>query len=41
MKSSGPRWVSLVLALLALAVITYAAAPRTLIDHATALWGGG
>lgn len=41
MRSSGPRWVSLVLALLALAVITYVAAPPALIDQATALWGGG
>jgi hypothetical protein len=41
MRSSGPQWVSLVLAVLALAVITCIAVPPTIIKQATALWGGG
>jgi hypothetical protein len=41
MRSSGPRWVSLVLVLLALAIITYIAVPPALIKHATALLSGG
>jgi hypothetical protein len=41
MRSSGPQWVALVLAVLALAIITYIAMPPGLIKQATALWGGG
>lgn len=40
MRSSGPQWVSLVLALIAIAVITYIAAPPVVFKHTTALWGG-
>ena len=40
MKSSGPQWVSLALALLALSVITYIAVPPDLIKQATAVWTG-
>jgi hypothetical protein len=41
MRSTGPQWVALVLAALALAIITNIAVPPTLIKQATALWGGG
>jgi hypothetical protein len=41
MRSTGPQWVALVLAALALAIITYIAVPPTVIKQATALWGGG
>ena len=41
MRSTGPQWVALVLALLALAMITYIAIPPAVIKQATAVWGGG
>jgi hypothetical protein len=41
MRSSGPQWVALVLAVLAFAIITYIAMPPGVIKQATALWGGG
>jgi hypothetical protein len=41
MRSTGPQWVALVLAALALAIITYISVPPTVIKQATALWGGG
>jgi uncharacterized membrane protein SirB2 len=41
MRSTGPQWVALVLAVLALAIIAYIAMPLDLIKQATALWGGG
>jgi hypothetical protein len=41
MRSTGPQWVALVLAALALAIITYIVAPPAVIKQATALWGGG
>jgi hypothetical protein len=41
MKSSGPQWVALMLAVFAFAIIAYIAMPPDLIKQATALWGGG
>jgi hypothetical protein len=41
MRSTGPQWVALVLAVLAFAIITYIAMPPVVIKQATALWGGG
>jgi hypothetical protein len=41
MRSTGPQRVVLVLAALALAMITYIAVPPAVIKQATALWGGG
>jgi hypothetical protein len=41
MRSSGPQWIALVLAVLALVTITYIATPPGVIKQATALWDGG
>jgi hypothetical protein len=41
MRSTGPQWVALALAALALAIITYIAMPPGVVKQATALWGGG
>ena len=38
MKSAGPQWVSLVLAMLALAMITYLATPAGVLKQATAFF---
>jgi hypothetical protein len=39
MRSAGPQWVSLVLAMLALAMITYLATPAAVLKQATAIFG--
>ena len=41
MRSTGPQLVALMLAALALAIITYIAMPPAVIKQAAALWGGG
>jgi len=41
MRSTGPQWVALVLAVLALAVIIYIAISPAVFKQATAIWGGG
>jgi hypothetical protein len=41
MRSTGPLWVALVLAVLTFAIITYIAMPPGVIKQATALWGWG
>jgi hypothetical protein len=41
MRSTGPQRVALVLAVLALSIITYVALPPAVIKQAAALWGGG
>jgi hypothetical protein len=38
-RTTGPRRVAFVLAMLALAIIAYIATPPALIEQATALWG--
>jgi hypothetical protein len=40
MRSTGPQWIALVLAVWALAIIAYIAMPPGVIKQATALWGG-
>jgi hypothetical protein len=39
MRSAGPQWVSLVLAMLALTTITYIATPAGVLKQATAFFG--
>ena len=39
MRSAGPQWVSLVLAMLALATITYLTTPAAVLKQATAFFG--
>ena len=39
MRSAGSQWVSLVLAMLALAMITYLATPTAVLKQATAFFG--
>ena len=41
MRSKGPQWVALMLAVLAFAIITFITVPPAVLKQASALWGGG